>query len=200
MAGPGQTGVLQLSALAAVCAAIIVSCAPAGRVQGPPAVQRPQPRVDASSLARRIHQLINQERQKHGLVQLSWNDALARIARGHSRDMAMRGYFSHDSPEGSDFSDRYRREGFTCALRVGTTVYGGGENIFQNNLYDSVTTVNEKAYYDWNTEEQIAKTTVQGWMASPGHRKNILTPHWRTEGVGVHLGPAEKIYITQNFC
>jgi len=41
---------------------------------------------------------------------------------------------------------------------------------------------------------------VRGWMDSPGHRKNILTPHWRNEGVGVFLSPDEKVFITQNFC
>ena len=178
----------------------LLSCAPSHRPSGPLPAAKPQPRVDASGLERRIHKLINRERLKHGLDQLAWNDILSRVARGHSGDMARRNYFSHDSPEGHDFTYRYRGEGYTCALRTGMTIHGGAENIFQNNLYDSVTTVNGKAYYDWNTEEQIAETTVRGWMDSPGHRKNILTPHWRTEGIGVHIGPGEKIYITQNFC
>jgi uncharacterized protein YkwD len=177
----------------------ILACAPPPRPALPPSV-RPQPRVEASSLERRIHQLINRERRKHGLSALEWNAVLARIARGHSRDMAQRDYFSHDSPEGNDFSFRYRAGGFTCAIREGSYLHGGAENIFQNNRYDSVTTVNGKAYYDWNTEDELAETTVRGWMCSPGHRKNILTPHWRTEGIGVHPGPTEKIYITQNFC
>ena len=191
--------VVLMPLLTASCAAFL-SCAPAGRAPSLPPTQRTQPRVDAASLEQRIHRLINREREKHGLARIDWNEALSRIARGHSRDMAKRDYFSHDSPEGQDFSARYRQAGFSCALRSGMTIYAGGENIFQNNLYDSVTTAGDRKYYDWNTEERIAETTVQGWMASPGHRKNILTPHWRTEGIGVHIGPAEKVYITQNFC
>lgn len=114
--------------------------------------------------------------------------------------MAQRDYFSHDSPEGHDFAYRYRRAGYSCEIRKGNTIYLGAENIFQNNRYSSVTTINGKAYYDWNSEAEIAETTVRGWMDSPGHRKNILTPHWEREGIGVHLSPANKIYITQNFC
>jgi len=80
------------------------------------------------------------------------------------------------------------------------TIYGGAENIFQNNLYDAVTTVNGEAFYDWNSPEKIAETTVQGWMKSAGHRKNILMPYWKNEGIGVVIAPDDKVYITQNFC
>lgn len=165
-----------------------------------PLIHRAKPVLRAHDLEKRIHALINRERGKHGLSPLSGDDALARIARGHSKDMASRRYFSHDSPEGRDFSYRYRQEGYACSLRIGNTVHMGAENIFLNVRFNSVTTVNGDAYYDWNSEEQIAETTVRGWMDSPGHRKNILTPHWRSEGIGVFLSPDDNIYITQNFC
>lgn len=189
---------LLIAAFSLVC----LSCyAPrsAGRPDAP-LIHRPKPVLRAHDLEKRIHALINRERGKHGLSPLSGDDALAGIARGHSKDMASRRYFSHDSPEGHDFSHRYRRGDYTCSLRIGNTVHMGAENIFLNVRFNSVTTVNGDAYYDWNSEELIAETTVRGWMDSPGHRKNILTPHWRREGIGVFLSPDEKIYITQNFC
>ncbi len=164
-----------------------------------PGKQR-QPAVTAPSLEKKIHDLINKERKKYGLDPLGWDDALARIARKHSRDMAKRNYFSHYSPEGRDFAYRYEQEAYTCGVKVGRTIYEGAENIFQNNLYDSVTTVNGVKYYDWNSEDTIAETTVAGWMKSPGHRKNILTPHWGKEGLGIAISSDDKIYITQNFC
>jgi uncharacterized protein YkwD len=147
-----------------------------------------------------IHRFINKERAKQGLKELVWNDRLSGIARSHSRDMGTRNYFSHDSPEGHDFSYRYRRAGYTCSILVGNVIHEGAENIALNNLYESVTTVNGRAFYDWNSEEKIADTTVRGWMNSPGHRKNILTPHWRSEGIGVFIAPDDRVYITQNFC
>jgi uncharacterized protein YkwD len=167
--------------------------------------KRPQPKIRIPGLEARIHALINKERQKHGLSRLAWDDRLGRIAREHSRDMAKRNYFSHDSPEGHDFSYRYGKAGYTCTVEEIAdgkilSIYTGGENIFQNNLYNSITTVNGVAYYDWNKEEEIAETTVQGWMNSPGHRKNILTPQWRREGIGIFVAPDDKVYITQNFC
>lgn len=165
-----------------------------------PLIHRTKPVLRAHDLEKRIHALINRERGKRGLSLLAGDDVLSRIARGHSKDMGSRRYFSHDSPEGHDFSYRYRQEGYTCSLRIGNSIHMGAENIFQNVRFNSVTTVNREAFYDWNSEEQIAETTVRGWMDSPGHRKNILTPHWRREGIGIFLSPDEKIYITQNFC
>ncbi len=171
----------------------------------PHAVQRPlehksRPRVRAVDLEKKIHALINKERQQHGLAPLAMDHALAVIARKHSQDMSARNYFDHISPDGHDFSYRYQKAGYSCAITAGSVIFAGAENIALNNLYDSVTTINGEAFYDWNSQDRIAETTVQGWMKSPGHRKNILTPLWRNEGIGVVISPDDKVYITQNFC
>ncbi len=162
--------------------------------------RKPQPRVSAADLEQRVHALINKERKGKGLPSLAWDERLSRIARKHSEDMARRRYFSHDSPEGHGFSTRYSNAGYVCAVRDGRYTYTGAENIFQNNLYDRIITMNGVKYYDWNQPEEIAETTVKGWMKSTGHRKNILTPQWGKEGIGVHITPDGKVYITQNFC
>jgi len=159
-----------------------------------------RPSVKAAELARRIHAHINAERAKNGLSALTWDKGLSGIAAGHSRDMAKRKYLAHNSPERQGFSQRYRRAGYTCRIRVGRTTYGGAENIALANLYDSVTTVNGVAHYDWNSSGKIARKVLEGWMKSPGHRENILMPHWRREGIGVEISPDHKVYITQNFC
>jgi uncharacterized protein YkwD len=190
-----------LGYVGAAALVLLVSCA----VTQPerPVMTRPQgtrPVFRAAQLEKEIHALINKERKKHRLSALAWSDALSAIARKHSADMAKRSYFSHVSPEGHDFSYRYKQDGYSCALPVDGSVYTGAENIFQNNLYDRIVYVNDVPYYDWNGMSKIADTTVQGWMNSPGHRKNILTPHWRSEGIGVAVSPDDKVYITENFC
>lgn len=35
------------------------------------------------------------------------------------------------------------------------------------------------------TDQELAEKTVQGWMNSPGHKKNILTPSYDEAGIGV---------------
>jgi uncharacterized protein YkwD len=37
-------------------------------------------------------------------------------------------------------------------------------------------------------------------MSSSGHRRNILTRHYRREGIGVAIGKDGKVLVTQNFC
>ena len=162
--------------------------------------QEPQPTIDAADLAKRIHAQINANREQQGLHSLAWNDDLFRIAVKHSYDMANRNYFGHNTPEGETFSDRYRQGGFSCEIRVGNTIYTGAENIALSRLYNSSTTENSITYYHWNSVQEIALRTVDGWMNSPGHRKNILTAHWHQEGIGVEIGPGNNVYITQNFC
>ena len=164
--------------------------------------QKPKPRVEAADLANRIHAQINKQRKRHGLAALAWSDALSRIAVKHSRDMANRNYLSHDSPEGKDFSFRYRQGGYVCVIRVGKMVYTGAENLALSHLYNSMTTENGIAYFNWNSAQEIAQRTVDGWMNSPGHRENILLPYWQHEGIGIEVesSPGNKIYITQNFC
>jgi uncharacterized protein YkwD len=184
-----------------ICSLVLSSCAPLPSQNHPLSLKkRSQPKISAASLEKQIHTLINRERKKHGLSKLEWDDALAGIGRKHSRDMEMRNYFDHSSPEGRDFSYRYQRAGYQCTVRVGNTIYTGAENIALNYRYASVTTMNGEAFYEWNSQDRIAETTVEGWMNSPGHRQNILMPHWRREGIGVVFGPDGKIAITQNFC
>ena len=136
-------------------------------------------------IATKVHQLINEERRDHGLSSLSWNAKIAQAALNHSADMASRDYFQHDSPEGYDFSWRYSQVGFSCSVMKGNMIYGGGENIMWLEGYHGVNT--------------IAVATVDGWMNSPGHRENILTSYFQSEGIGVTIS-GNEVYLTQNFC
>ena len=165
------------------------------------ATRRGQPAIDASRLEKRIHTLINLERKKAGLPTLAWNQTLQRVARNYSRDMATRHFFSHTDPEGRNFTERYRRGGFTCAIKTSkNTTQLGGENIASNNLYSAISWRNGRTTTSWNTEQQIAAAVVRQWMSSPGHRRNILTRHFWREGIGVAIGKDGKVLVTQNFC
>jgi uncharacterized protein YkwD len=198
-----QTGVVRIL-LALVVLVQMLSCAaprkPMPAPQEPTVAGRTKPSLSIAELEREVHLLVNKERQARGLSPLSWNRALAEIARKHSQDMAVRNFFSHQSPDGHGFPDRYRQANYSCSVPRGNIIHTGAENIFQNNTYDRVIFRGRETRYDWNTMREIAETTVQGWMNSPGHRKNILTPFWESEGIGVAVSADDKVYITQNFC
>lgn len=160
-----------------------------------------KPTIDISSLESEIHDLINQERQNNGLKTLSFDSKLSDIARAHSQDMATNNYFEHENLRGQDPTDRANMVGYRCHKDYGSYYTDGiAENIFQNNLYDSVTYVNLVPFHEWNTQSEIAQSTVQGWMNSPGHRKNILTSDYDKEGIGVAISNDDKVYITEDFC
>ena len=165
-------------------------------------VDADKPEFDAKQIEYYVHEFTNQERVNHGLSQLVFDPEITQIARGHSSDMAKREYFAHETPEGLSPSDRADQNGYSCQKIVGLIIYSGiAENIFQGYLFDSYYTINgEITSYEWNTVEEIAEITVEGWMNSPGHRENILTKVFDREGIGVEITQDYKVYVTQNFC
>jgi uncharacterized protein YkwD len=163
-----------------------------------------QPAIDVARLEMRIHDLINQERKNAGLPTLAWSQPLQQIARNYSQDMATRNFFSHIDPEGRNFVQRYRRAGFKCAVRTGF-FFGirtnlGGENIAYNHLSSAIVHRKGQTMTSGEAEEQFAAAVVRQWMTSSSHRQNILTRHYRREGIGVAIGKNGKVLITQNFC
>jgi uncharacterized protein YkwD len=136
---------------------------------------------NSSNIEIMIHQMINEHREAKGLEVLVWDENLAIVARNHSEDMAKRGYFEHEDPEGHDHVYRYLMHEYRCD-------YASGENIYMT----------EKPVMG-DSDEKIADKAVVGWMNSDGHRENILYDGFHKEGIGVYLGLTDA-HITQNFC
>jgi uncharacterized protein YkwD len=160
------------------------------------------PQAAADSLSYQLDNLSQNRRYLEMRIHDLINVKLSEVARYHSQDMADRDYFDHLSPEGEDFSARYAIFGYDPSNRVGNMVYLGAENLFLNNLYDSYSfnkDTGEVVEYSFSTLEDIANSTVDGWMNSEGHRENILMPHFKKEGIGIVFTPEGKIYITENF-
>jgi uncharacterized protein YkwD len=167
------------------------------------ATRRPgQPDIRIANLERRVHDLIDKERLDHKLTVLVFDERLSAIARGHSHDMAARGFFSHTNPEGQDATARGKLAGFTCRKQIARNTFseGLGENLFQDNLYSRIRISGNERSYDWNTAEEIAAHSLKGWMNSPPHRRNILEKNYGQTGVGIAVSGDDKVYITQVFC
>lgn len=162
------------------------------------------PKLTAAELERQIHQQVNRVRQNYGLPQLGKDELLVAIARKHSDDMARYHFFSHMNLQGEGPAERAKKLGWNKKKQRDASIWavGPGENIFMNNLYDKVVTVKEngiavKKEYLWNTQEEIVQSTVQGWMDSPPHRKNILSPNYDQQGIGVVIS-GHEIYVTED--
>jgi uncharacterized protein YkwD len=123
---------------------------------------------EASDLERArvaIYCLINRERARNGESPLRGDELLRSAAQHHSDDMLARDYFEHEAPGGETLLDRLRASGYIYSSRIGYVI---GENIAWGTL--SLST---------------PKAIVEAWMASPGHRANILDPSFRDTGIGV---------------
>jgi uncharacterized protein YkwD len=113
--------------------------------------------------------LINRERVAHGERPLRPNARLRRAAKAHTQSMAFGDYFEHVGPGGQTPLARLRSVGYISSSRVG---YAVGENIA------------------WGTRYLATpRAIVAAWMASPGHRANILDPRFRETGIGVSPHP-----------
>lgn len=163
-----------------------------------------QPKITAAELERQIHQQVNRVRQNHGLSQLDKDELLVAIARKHSSDMANFHFFNHTNLQGEGPVVRAKNLGWNKKKQAdaNTWAIGPGENIFMNHLYDKVVTekqngVTVKKEYVWKTQEEIVQSTVQGWMDSPPHRKNILSPKYDQQGIGVAIS-GNEIYVTED--
>ncbi len=156
--------------------------------------------VDPGRLERKIHDLVNKERKKRGMQALEWDVTLHSIARKFSEDMARRDFFSHEDPEGRSFCDRYSAAGFSCSIRIGHKVCLGAENISQDYLFNTSSSEGGGTFSHYNTEDKIARSVVERWMNSKGHRLNILTPYFKKEGIGVALDGDGKVYVSEDFC
>jgi uncharacterized protein YkwD/uncharacterized membrane protein required for colicin V production len=121
-------------------------------------------------LEKAMFDIVNAEREVHGLEPLVIDQALVSVARLHSADMFRHGYFSHLTPEGLTPADR--------ALEGGVSFKKVGENI---------------AYAP---DISIAH---RGLMDSPTHRANILSTEYSRIGIGIQNAGSRGIMFTQNF-
>ena len=113
-------------------------------------------------LQARVLTAINDLRESKGLSALQLNGALSLAAAGHSRAMAQRGFFSHDCVNGSPFWTRIKPK---YRPQPGNT-WAVGENMV------------------WASPDLSADQAIEMWLASPRHRKNLLSPAWREVGLG----------------
>ncbi|GGA23843.1 CAP domain-containing protein [Paenibacillus physcomitrellae] len=116
--------------------------------------------------AAQVVKLVNQERQKAGLKPLVIHTNLTKLAKDKVVDMYNHKYFSHTSPKfGSPFD---MMDSYKISYNY------AGENLARG--------------------QQTPAQVVKDWMNSPGHRQNMLNPHYTLIGVGYYNG-----YWSQEF-
>lgn len=114
--------------------------------------------------------LVNIERVSRGLRALNFSENLAKVGRGHCREMFEKGYFSHYTKEGLSPFDRM--------VKFDVVFNYAGENL---------------------ALAPNAILAMKGLMQSPGHRANILSTNFGKVGIGVIDGGIYGEMFCQEF-
>lgn len=136
----------------------------------------PEEMAGVSEPESEIIDVVNAERVRRGFKALKFSPRLAVVARGHSYDMAIRHYRGHNSPEGSTPADRVRGVGVECTAVA--------ENIYVD---------------DYHKLESLGTRALKGWLDSPEHRANLLSPDFVETGIGIARSNDGLTYVTQDF-
>ena len=107
----------------------------------------------------------NQKRAAAGIKSLNYNGNLTSAAQAKANDMATRNYWSHNTPEGTP--------PWTFITNAGYKYSVAGENLaYGFRITNTNTSTNEIGVID-------------GWMASPSHKENLLNSKFTEVGFGI---------------
>jgi uncharacterized protein YkwD len=131
---------------------------------------RPLQGAEDHQFEQRVLDLVNAERAKYGAQPLAYDRQLDLASERHNQVQAATGRMAHDGIGDGTPRDRIRATGFTGAW---------GENVATGQL----------------SPEQV----VAEWMASPGHRRNILDPTYDRLGVSYTVASNGRTFWAQSF-
>jgi len=131
---------------------------------------------DNDAWAAEVLRLVNVERAREGIAPLAAHPNLNRAAQIRAIEIDDHpnagGLWSHSRPDGRNWVTVFSEVPVT-GRRI------SGENLARGHSTPAM--------------------VVQGWMNSPGHRNNIMHPHFTHLGVGVHRGVEGRMHWSQLF-
>jgi uncharacterized protein YkwD len=158
-------GFRAVSAVFVLAVAAVVASPTSARQQAPRVVTA-QNALESGVLVQ-----INNFRRQHGLAPLRTSARLRAAADSHSASMASRGFFAHESANGSSFWQRVQR------FYPRKNYWSVGENLL------------------WSSPDVDPAGALNMWLNSPPHRQNLLTARWREIGLSaVHVDSAPGVY------
>jgi uncharacterized protein YkwD len=150
--------------LAMTLSAVALTAPASARNDGPMSASSGVSALEAAVLAN-----VNQIRAKRGLRALKLSNRLSAAADQQSESMGAKGFFSHNSADGSAFWKRIRRYYTDRNYRY----WSVGENLL------------------WSSPDVDAGQALDVWMKSPEHRANLLSNKWREIGLSaIHVEAA----------
>lgn len=131
----------------------------------------PPPAVSAPiSVSQECTRLTNNARTAAGLAPVTVDSRMTTAAEAHSIEQAQRQKMTHTGRNGSNAGQRLKVLGYSWSTWAENVAAGQGD----------------------------CASVVAAWMASPGHRANILNPAMVHIGMGAVKGPNGVIYWTMD--
>lgn len=115
-----------------------------------------EPAATESEMIDEVFRLVNDQRAALGLTKLTYRSDLQKAANIRAGEIV--NTFSHNRPNGTDFSTVFTQIGVTNYKRLGENIASG-----------------------YSSPEAV----MNGWMNSEGHKANILNPDFKGIIVGV---------------
>lgn len=131
--------------------------------------------IDTDEIASLVIDFVNQERESRGKAALERNNELMDNAALRAEEISEQ--FTHSRPDGSSYNTVVTIKNFGVGENIEAT---GGINVANSDI------------------EALAKHLVKQWMASPGHKRNILASRYKETGVGIYVYD-NNIYASQLF-
>ncbi len=128
--------------------------------------------LDEADLVDEVLQLVNLERTRVSLDPVTLDAELNEVAEDYACEMIDGNFFDHVNPTTGEGPGQRLTE-------AGYTFFSMGENLAAG--------------------QRTAREVVDAWMASPGHRENILTAQWKRVGVAVRVGGRYQTIWVQEF-
>ncbi len=122
---------------------------------------------ELDAYALKVYELVNAEREAAGAIPLAYRKDVAEAALIRAKEIATQ--YTHNRPDGGKFYTVFEDCGIERAASA-------------ENFYSSPFT---------------PESAVNGWMASDGHRANILKEKYTATGVGVYQGENGTLHWVQ---
>ena len=202
-------GTILLSLVLVLGAGAASACKVAG-VGGAAAIIRPEARIDQRLIDAAIRAEVNYHRCRAGLRPVAGSAGLARVAANHAKWMARADTVSHQSTTAgqSSLKARIKSSGMrfrAAAENIGALArYRFGDAAFRiGSSSGCVFSTAAGESIGPHSYASLARSMVAYWMASPGHRKNILDRRFKALGSGVGFNAAApycgRYYLAQDF-
>ena len=158
------------SRFVSLASGIVVSCLSAILFFFVPASAGAQTQIPPRNESEReLFELLNRERAANHLPELKWDEALFKAARKHALLMLDLNIMEHQLPGEPGLEERFTNAGARFTYIAENIALG-----------------------------KDAATIHNGWMHSPGHRANILSPRVTSVGIAVVRGTA-GLFAVQDF-